>query len=330
MYKLSSSLYKNFSFEDYVGEIVSEVSQTLIPLTVSAVKPVYGYGRVKYLYIPEENTFIFWTPIVPNIEANDYEYYMVAIKVLDEIDRETYEEEARRLFSKYFDLKTCDSGSIFVISQKLKDTHICRLKHFGKKAYLKWMNLVKGGSIRVRAFPIVAKTPEKAIHRIFKFMYIFLSKRMHALAEKVGISPKLYDYNPMKLYSLITNNITVNRELVRKFIVYMCKVVDAIHEKLTGIVKSIKVKASIIAELKSLGVPAEKLYAYIYQPLKAIVKIALNWRGMLKAETNEETFNYGLKLLSLLKHGKYRIVEKPIDNGYIHMPRIKLWATNQN
>jgi hypothetical protein len=315
--------FKGISFEDYVGEIVSEVSQTIIPLGKGAVKPIYGYGRVKWTYIPEDNVYIFQIPIVPNIEANDYEYYMVGIKVLEEVDRETYMEEAEKLFKKHFDLKTCNSGSIFIVSRKLRSTHIYRLKRFGPRAYLKWMDLVKGGNVRVRAFPIVAKTPDKAVHRILKFMWIFLSKRLHALAEKIGITAKDYDMNPMKLYSLITNNIIVNRELVRKFILYMCKVVDAIHEKLIGVVRSIRVKATIIGELKSLGVPAEKLYAYIYQPLKAIVKTALNWKEMLKvkSEGEWENYDYGLKILSWLKSGSYIIPEKTIDRGYIHMPR---------
>jgi hypothetical protein len=309
MYEQSNLLYKNFSFDDYVGEVVGEVSQTLIPLTKIAVKSCYGSGRVEYRYINDENVYIWWIPTVPDVEADDFKYYVVVLKFLDGVDRETYVEESYRVFSKYFDLKRCDSGSIFVISPRLRYTHICRLKHFGRKAYLKWMNLAKCGSIRVRAFPIVAKTPEKAIHRIFKFMYIFLSKRMHALAEKVGISPKLYDYNPMKLYSLITNNIyTVSRGLVRSFIEYMAKLTMHIHSKLVNVVRTVKVKASILNSLKQLGIPAHVMYTLFKQPLNMIMSIAKQWRIRLRMETSRrDDYEYGFKIINMLQKGNYVI-----------------------
>jgi len=308
--KDGENLLMNFSFEDLIGDVVCEVSQTLIPLGRSAVKWCYGFGRVEYRYVDEEKLYMWLIPTVPDVEGSGFKYYMVAVKFLDGVDRESYLEAAVDIYKKHYDLRKCDSGSIFVVSPKLRYTHICRLKHFGKKAYLKWVDLARGVNMRVRAFPIVAKTPEKAIHRILKFMYIFLTKRLYALAETVGVSPKLHDYSSMKLLSLITNNIIiVNRELVRKFIEYLCRLTLTLHEKLAETVKAVKIKASIIESLKQLGIPQQTIYMTLRKPINMILSIAKQWKVRLRARRNpKDNYQYGFKIIEYLKAGSYLTV----------------------
>ena len=307
----------NFSLEGYAGEVVSQISQTIIPTGKWICRAVYGYGRVEYQYYPEEQLYIWRIPTAPDVEGNDFKYYFVAVKFLAEIDRELYEDAVRSIFTRFFDLKRCDSGSIFVVSPRIRYTHLCRLRAFGKKAYLKWMELVRGANIRVRSFPIVAKTVEKAVHRILKFMYTFTSKRLWALAEAVGVSSGLHDYSEQKLISLLTDYIIeVNRELVRSFIIYMSRLSMHLRERLKRLVGEIRLKITILNELRSfstvLNIPRGVVYTLFSKPVDMIISIARQYTSNVKVKLRgkhdyRETDEYAFKLLGTLKSGRYTV-----------------------
>jgi len=309
--------HNNEGFEDYVGEVVSRVSQVIIPAGKWICREVYGCGRVDYEYYGEEDLYIWRIPTVPDVEGCGFKYYVVAIKFLNGIDRETYEDEVKSVFEKHFDLRRIDSGSIFVISPKLRYSHVCRLRVFGGKAYLRWRDLVRGASIRVRAFPIVAKTVEKAVHRVLKFIYVFVFRRLWALVENVGIIPKLHDYSPMKLLGLMANGvITINKEIVRNFMIYLAKLSMHLNEHLKRLIQEVKLKKAILCDLELLGIPARKYYHEFRKVIEEIIRLSKKVSGpepiarvlrKLRKEDPKDSYDYGLKMIEMLQKGDYKI-----------------------
>ena len=261
--------------QNYVDEIVCRVSQAIIPEVRRLAKSCYGFGKVEYEYNPEEGIYVWKIPTV--LDGGAFKYYYLIFAFLPEIDRELYFEKCESAF-KYVDLRRCDSASIFVVSPRIRATHYYRLKHFGPKAYLRWRDLVHGCEIRVRAFPIVARTVEKCLHRIYKFTWNFINKRLNAIAEKVGITD--YDKSELKLISLITNGVyKLNRGVVGEIILYFAKLSIYLKSLTCKIVSNVKLKARILDELELLGIPARKHYNKFSKIVDEIIRLNEMFRG---------------------------------------------------
>ena len=337
--RIGGNQYLKLSVQEYASEVVCRLSQTLIPLGKSVVKPCYGFGRIHYKYIPEEDTYIWLIPTAPDVEGNDFSYYEVAVKFTSELDREIFEDEAAEVLKRHVNLRIVDSANIFIVSPKCRATQIYRLKRLGEEANkrerwkaLGYKDLVRGERIFIRAIPVIAKTPEKALKAISTMIHHFIWKRMIALAKRIGIQPMEYDMNPSKLKSLLINNVyIIKRELVERFITYMAELSKTLKEKLNQLEDELRLKEKIREELEQLGIPAKKLYWKFKDAINQIINIAK------QLNQPESTIKILDKLKRITKHdrkiedallnGKYIIPEAPINPSYIQMPRQTMTVT---
>jgi hypothetical protein len=304
------------NINEWKDEVISKVSQALIPLSKSVVKYCYGFGSIKYEHDLNGEKSKYWIPTVLNMEASDYEYHQVIVKVVSELDRETFEDEADRIFKQDSDLRKSNSITIFIVAPKCSKLHWYRLKKFGRKANIKKKDYSLGGKKRIFAIPIIAKKPETAVKVIIQILSKFYYARLVKFAETIGITPYYFDYNPRKLFSMIKDSvIEIENSFHRKTLMYMSKLTHTLREKLQEIIQDNIMQAKIRYELEELGIPANKYYWKFKQVVNEIIRLAKECKETTKVikiynklkRESKETYSYGLKVIQWLKEGKYTI-----------------------
>jgi hypothetical protein len=289
------------------------------------VKPIYGFGGIPYKYIQEKQTFLFMIPTEYNIEANDFQYYGLVLKFVDEVSKENFDDYVGEIYPKYVDLRRMDSFLGLVIAPKCGRTQVSRLKYWTskdekngrKKANIKWRDYSKGTKKRIFVGVMIAKTPEKAVEGILKILKRFFEKRMKALAERNDIQEYWYDGKASKLYSQIRDGcVKISSWFIERFLTYLAKLVKTIEEKLEELKRKNDLREKIRDELEELGIPAKKYYWQFRNAVEEIVRLAQRYSGpkplakvlkKLKGKDERDDYKYGLKVIQWLKKGEYEV-----------------------
>ncbi|MEM2100354.1 MAG: hypothetical protein QXP45_03330, partial [Thermoproteota archaeon] len=202
---MNISIPQNKVFAQNIGEILS---QTFIPVSKNVVMKFWS-EKIYYDQRWSEGLYIYVMPTVPSPELNAMSGHLIAVKIHDHpVDREVFQEDAERLwdmineYARHIPLRI-NAFSLFHIYSGFRETHKCRLKKFGRKAWLKCVSHFPPNDQKLKAWsiPIVSRDPDRAVKIILKLVINFWRKAVHSLAEKLGVDRWQYNDNVMKLYS---------------------------------------------------------------------------------------------------------------------------------
>jgi len=196
------------------------VQSWFAPLYKRVSEPLWDngiYGVIRRAYYTcrfDVGVAEYYVPTVLNGEGF-IQCHRIAVVVLPELDRETYEGEIVRLIRPLSSpLGFIDSTTIFVVAPKVTRQHAFKVWKEKFKAMLK-IKRVAGCFV----IPIVSPSPEIAFKKLMSHVKNFWERRVKAFLERLKIQPWMYDY---RVKNLISNTFKV-LENYDKQIIYCLK-----------------------------------------------------------------------------------------------------------
>lgn len=270
-----------YPFGEYVDKILGYANQTFATLYHTTYKKHWHNGTF-YAKMTQNYTTTDWQnatfeTYIPTQDAtHGLSYYRIAIKILPEIDNQTFHQEAEALRTPlHMPPGELNSEFQVIISPKLKKWGFIRsYRHRrDKKGYISNIYITK--TLDKKTGKSLTIPPEVVWIKILRAISTFLDKRLHAFLEALNLHPWQTDHKDNNtLYYICCNSAIVSRfsHSIRTSLSVMSEVLDRLLHKIWAIKEDIGNQSIAKHAIKPLlDLSPEKLadvFVYIRQELK--------------------------------------------------------------
>ena len=278
---VSTQNLKNVSFGTYTDKILNLANQTFTGLYHKVYKQYWHdnkfFAKMNQCYCTTDNeNAVYETYIPTRNQTHGLNFYRIAIKLLPEVDNQTFREETEKLRTPLrMPPGQLDSELQIIISPKLKKWGFIRAyKHNPNKGYLSTIYITKERNPKTGKSDTIP--PEVLWVRIVRAIATFLDKRITAYLTSLHLVKHDYDHidNNRHYYIESISAVLTRFSLeIRNALLCMSQVLDVLLHKIWS------VQAEIGVQNKAFSCSVSQMreeILYLQQAIKAKFKLENN------------------------------------------------------